>query len=626
MNEKKIREDIQFLRGLSVLLIFFFHFDQQLFKYLYVGVDIFFLISGYVITSSIFKSIKYNNNFDLFGYFLKRIKRIYPALIFFLVCFNFLFFSIINFTDGEYIEKWFSTLTSIFGISNFYYLLNPKLGYFDPNIKWLQHTWSLSNEIQFYVLYGLLIFFLIKLKNLINLNKSTIYLLIIISFFSLFCFFFGTNKLYSDYYSSFARFWEFFLGALAYLINSKNIKSNKINFNYVVIIFLTSLFFLNFFVKDLDHKIIISLSLILIAPSIFFKDQNYSVKTNSIFKFFGNISYSFFLWHLPIISFLKGISDIVYFNFIFSLLVTTIVAFTSYKLIEIPFNQKSILDKIYKNIIKIFSISSIFILFIFILNLNLVYDLRNFAYKKIIKFYPIVSKFNRNEVDDNKTDNWVLRFDKCENNYENFSWLTRLNCISDKDDENLFFILGNSYADHIVPTVYSLKKNISLYKSRFENCHINIDTKCNGKLEIIINNYNKISKKFENKYLILSLNTNNGSENYKQVSYEKLQRILEKLSTNTKVIFIYPHPPTETLANKLEYKRHNLTKKEDFKNFSKLSSNYDLYIFDTYSYLCQKKECKYNDYVKYFADDAHFKVSTSYLLAENLKKFLKSFN
>ena len=57
---------------------------------------------------------------------------------------------------------------------------------------------------------------------------------------------------------------------------------------------------------------------------------------------------------------------------------------------------------------------------------------------------------------------------------------------------------------------------------------------------------------------------------------------------------------------------------------NKLSFNYDLYIFDTYRYLCKTKECKYDDYEKYFIDDAHFKISTSYLLAENLKQFIKS--
>ena len=58
-----IRDDIQFLRGLSVILIFLFHLDQDVFQYFYVGVDIFFVISGFVITSSIFNNIKSKNDF-----------------------------------------------------------------------------------------------------------------------------------------------------------------------------------------------------------------------------------------------------------------------------------------------------------------------------------------------------------------------------------------------------------------------------------------------------------------------------------------------------------------------------------------------------------------------------------
>ena len=86
MIKKKLREDIQFLRGLSVLIIFLFHFDQNIFRFFYIGVDIFFILSGFVITQSIFENIKIKNDFDIFEYLLKRIKRLYPNLIIF---FNF---------------------------------------------------------------------------------------------------------------------------------------------------------------------------------------------------------------------------------------------------------------------------------------------------------------------------------------------------------------------------------------------------------------------------------------------------------------------------------------------------------------------------------------------------------
>ena len=101
---KFIRDDIQFLRGLSVIIIFFFHFEQNIFKYFYVGVDIFFLISGYVITNSIFNYINKKNDFNLSIFFLKRLKRIYPNLLFFLIVFNLLFFSYSYVNDGIYFQ------------------------------------------------------------------------------------------------------------------------------------------------------------------------------------------------------------------------------------------------------------------------------------------------------------------------------------------------------------------------------------------------------------------------------------------------------------------------------------------------------------------------------------------
>jgi len=70
MIKKKLREDIQFLRGLSVLIIFLFHFDQNIFRFFYIGVDIFFILSGFVITQSIFENIKIKNDFNIFEYLL----------------------------------------------------------------------------------------------------------------------------------------------------------------------------------------------------------------------------------------------------------------------------------------------------------------------------------------------------------------------------------------------------------------------------------------------------------------------------------------------------------------------------------------------------------------------------
>ena len=179
MIKKNIREDIQFLRGLSVLTIFFFHFDQNIFRFFYIGVDVFFILSGYVITQAIFKNSK--NNFDLFEYFLRRFKRLYPNLIIFLIFFNLIFFLFLPIDDGTYTNTILSTITSILGLSNLYYILNPNLGYFIDSIKWLHHTWSLSVEIQFYIFYGIVISLIFNIKKFLDINiKNTLTFLLIL--------------------------------------------------------------------------------------------------------------------------------------------------------------------------------------------------------------------------------------------------------------------------------------------------------------------------------------------------------------------------------------------------------------------------------------------------------------
>ena len=75
---------IQYLRALSVLLVFFYHLKFEIFQNGYLGVDVFFVISGYVITSRLYEDFKVNKTISLKNFFIKRFKRIYPILLFFL--------------------------------------------------------------------------------------------------------------------------------------------------------------------------------------------------------------------------------------------------------------------------------------------------------------------------------------------------------------------------------------------------------------------------------------------------------------------------------------------------------------------------------------------------------------
>ena len=608
-----IRDDIQFLRGLSVILIFLFHLDQNVFQYFYVGVDIFFLISGFVITGSIFNNIKFKNNFYFFDFLLKRIKRIFPNLIFFLIIFNIIYFLFLEINEGIFFEIIISSLSTILGISNFYYILNPNLGYFGDSIKWLNHTWSLSVELQFYAFYGVFIFLFFNIKKFLK-KKIIIYFLITFSIISLFFFLFSTDKYLSNYFFSLSRFWEFFLGALIYLISFNRLKNFvKIDFIYLIFYFLVFLFVVNFLPYNLNYKIIIISVVLIICFCLIFNNYREVFLIHNFFKFYGNISYSFFLWHMPVISLTKLIINSNVIIFFASFLCTTLISYATYNLIELPFNRKTRFDFLFKNIIKFITFLVATLLILFLLNHKLAYDLRDGLYKNLIKIYPKHPK--KKIANDNLNDNWVLQYDNCDNKNESFSWSASTNCIIENNSESLFYILGNSYGDHLVPSIIGMIDKPSIYKARFENCFVNIDQNCNkNNLKISLNQFKKISQDYKKNFLLISLNT-------EDILYEELSKVLEFLPSNIIVIYIYPHPTGKVFFNKEAIKNYKLKKEKNFLTFKKISQNFNFFIFDTYTYLCPKDMCNLKDYNEYFTDGSHFKLSTSKYLSPIINNF-----
>tara|TARA_Y100000590_G_scaffold13010_1_gene15816 strand:- start:68 stop:1909 length:1842 start_codon:yes stop_codon:yes gene_type:complete len=611
-NTKRL--DLEFLRGFAVIIVFFFHYNAKLFNNFFVGVDIFFLLSGYVISSSIFS----NKKFNLSSYYLRRIKRIYPNLIFILTIFIISFFLFYSYIPSDFDNNFFSVIFSFFGVSNLYYNLNPNFFYFSQELKWLVHTWSLSIEIQYYLIFGLLCFLIHKLfKNYVNLIKYTkiIIIFIFISSFLLFCFY--EIKYLSDYYSFPGRIWEFMLGSLAFFFQ----KEKKHNFNYFVLIYLSILIFINFFFPYINYKLTIIISLIYFYFVISYcKISNYSSLTNLII-FFGKISYSFYLWHLIIISFFKNSLNNSVLDFIFVFLITLLLSIFSYEFIEKKFNKKMHLDNFFKKTIKIsiFFAIPIFSFYIIFFNQKLIFNSFDSLTKYSINFFNIVDKINNNNKN-NFNEIFVKRFDKCENNYENFSWSTKVNCIHQNSNENLIYILGNSFGDHIIPAVSTAFPNETIYNARFENCYISNNLNCKNNNKILnqnISQYLKISKNYINKIIIFSLNQNNFSQ-------KKISKITKNLvNDKTKILFFYPHPTVSTFANKEKFKVYNISKKNDLNLLESKKYKENIIVYDTFEHLCKK--CNLKDYKELFINDDHFNLKGSLFLQESLKK-LNLFN
>lgn len=209
LTEKKYfllsyRRDIDGLRALAVLSVMAYHAFPRYCTGGFIGVDVFFVISGYLISSILFKNFE-NNNFCIRTFYARRIKRIFPALIIVLAFSLSLGWFIL--ADPEYMLLAKHVQASAFFLANF--IFSQEAGYFDINahFKPLLHLWSLSIEEQFYLIWPLLLYVAIKRKfNLVLLMGI---LLILSLFISL-----ATYNSVAVFYYPWYRFWELLSGGL----------------------------------------------------------------------------------------------------------------------------------------------------------------------------------------------------------------------------------------------------------------------------------------------------------------------------------------------------------------------------------------------------------------------------
>lgn len=602
---------IQGLRGFSVLLVFLYHCKIQLFSNGYLGVDIFFVISGFVITQAIYKDYL-GNKFSINSFFIKRIKRIIPNL-FFIIILTYILYVIFGPPD---LSLWPQTISSLFGVSNLW-LLNNQKNYFD-NIfdDPLGHTWSLGVEEQFYLVYPFLIFLLFKRKKRINYSIIALIIIIVITLaLSLYI-----EKLKPEYvfYLSPLRFWEFAFGCLIFFISNKKKKNNNLA-NLFLIIILIVIFAENYIVISYIFKNI----LIVFASGLYIY---YSNRNNFIGKKylsnFGNVSYSFYLWHLPIIFFLDLYINSRYINIITSFCLTLILSILSYRYIEIYFknyNYKNI--KRIKLIIIILILSLSSLIYIKYFNNTLRQTIRNLFYK--VNYLEIKYNWNKRmvfelikisnkKIYDYCTDNSIF-FNLDENNLKK-------ECLKHKDNKILFFIEGNSHTAQYVTAFDEINKIKNLYY------------KHNSQHGLSLNILNHLSQKYEKIVYVTDVN-NIEKLNIIKNEYNNLEKNIDILLFNST-----PHPLSKNMPFKCMVSQSDcsLIKKEDLKQrklynlfdelnlFQQLNSN-RIKIFDSYNTLCPKYYCKVYDKknnIIYYRDESHLTIEGAKKLNPALKQFI----
>jgi len=338
MIQRKYHAEIDGLRAVAVLGVLLFHFEFSHFSGGFTGVDIFFVISGFLITQNILNDLR-RGTFSFGGFYVKRMRRLFPALFVTLLLTT--VFGYLLFTPEHYERLGKSLGCSVLSVSNFFFW--KEAGYFDTAtaFKPLLHTWSLSVEEQFYLIWPTLLFFLVKFKK-------NFWLPLILILGSLLSLYFAEKWLASDPEGAFFltpfRIVEFAIGAV--LVWFQQVRPKNRWIEEILLLSGFCLIFYSFFAFDKGtsfpglHALIPCAGA---ALAIYSGKSRFIglVLRNPLATGIGLISYSLYLVHWPLLIFYKywKYSDLTLNERLYLFAASFLLAVLSYKFIEQPFRK-----------------------------------------------------------------------------------------------------------------------------------------------------------------------------------------------------------------------------------------------------------------------------------------------
>lgn len=338
-HEMRYRPDIDGLRAIAVLSVVFFHINKTWLPGGFIGVDVFFVISGYLITFLIYGEVQ-SGQFSFKNFYRRRINRIFPAL--FVVIF-------VNFVAGmvilapmDFIRTAKSAIYALLGFSNFFFWKEYG-NYFSSGVDEapLLNTWSLAVEEQFYLFWPILLFLLVKLPRKYLFAGSVIGLILAVGVSE-----YGVrNASSASYYLLPTRFFELLVGgALSIWIYRRGVPWGDLGSTIAGVTGLAMIIGGFFLLDDASSFPGLNALYPCIGAALIISSgchSNSKVGRMLSFKpmvFFGLISYSLYLWHWPIIAYVHYIGvhiGIVESCAIFT--VSTLLAWCTWKFVEIPF-------------------------------------------------------------------------------------------------------------------------------------------------------------------------------------------------------------------------------------------------------------------------------------------------
>ena len=587
------RSDIDILRAIAVLLVIGYHYFPSYIEIGYLGVDIFLVISGYLMVAS------YNSSDNAMHFLTKRAYRLMPGLLSVaLICFVLIVLILRKDSLYDFSKE---IITSITGISNYYYY--SKLGYFDPGSqnKLFLMSWSLSLEIQYYILLALSFGLILK-------RTAILPILILLSL--------GSSFVLADsavFYLIVSRLWEFLTGALLYFyLSDKGENKKKLIIIYSVI-FLIIFYIVHLFIIE-SYFVILRIAAVVFSIFVISRIINF----NSIFKSFRNVllwigesSYSLYLIHWPVLFFARD------FNVESSkigVIITLITVFILGKLNFVYIENK--FTKILKNNNLLGFLIVILLIPMTIFALN---ERTELIKNAKIKKDSIICNLERGGDNQNEVAKYCSQFGTGDGKKivlwgdSHINRIARPIINSLSDNESLYLISHNA-CPPLVDILY-VDKNSKLgpcNDPKFGNKVVDYINEINPDVVILASRwpmyFNGYEDNLNSQYLINGISS---GDSITDIDFsESINNTVQKIISN-KVIILLPALELVKKINLLP----KYTPQDNY--FASLTPKYELSIktakkdnkllfFDFKDIFCQTGKCIYSDeFMHYYQDDNH---------------------
>lgn len=354
--------EIQILRGIAVLAVIINHFSDFL-PGGFLGVDMFFVISGYVIARSFVELVGRGAGMrkTLQEFWYRRFWRLFPAVS--VVAATTIVAAFLLLPPSDFIEQvemsiWVAAFAGNIGVE-----VVTRETYFEPGARenWFLHTWSLGVEEQFYLLFPLLMIFFLTAGVSLATRRRAIGAVAAVGGFSLLAAFandieswvWGTEIIntttgvaaFLGYYSPLSRAWQFCLGVLIFLVTMNRSWHPRRGIALISLLVLTGSFVLGFESELLPGPLTIIPTLATGVLLLYrFNSQRFQ-PSRKFLAWVGNLSYSLYLWHWPVWSVVTRFVNGEFVAPLLSLLVTFVFASLTYKLIEKRFQTRGLRNK-----------------------------------------------------------------------------------------------------------------------------------------------------------------------------------------------------------------------------------------------------------------------------------------